>query len=172
MKQLLIFLFLVNQSAFAGTIFKCKDAKGSVIFQQTACATGQETGVQSFQRVPDAPTPLPSEGREAVSDNGRDLGQATAAPPPSTQRSKSVAGYLCSDDRSEWVQPNPCPASTGNVVAIVNGVMQAVPVLVKQQELSSSEMCEQLLNNPATANKGKGADSTYERNKLRDANGC
>ena len=43
---------------------------------------------------------------------------------------------------------------------------------VSQRELSRDDLCNQLESNPKTAERGRDSDSSYERRKLRHANGC
>lgn len=185
-----ILLFLIHQVALAGTIYKCKDAKGVVIFQQVACAAGQRIGAKSFQPVPDSPNRASNDELEEqlerleaiVAEQRQSL--PPSASPSNVQEDIKPSGYMCNDGRTQWVQSDPCPASTSRYESrFVNGVTttgapisgtisQKVANPVEQQELSRSEMCEQLRSNPATKSRGASANSTYERNKMRDANGC
>ncbi len=188
---LLVVLLLMNalSAAVASTIFKCKDAKGVVIFQQVACAAGQGIGAQSFQRVPDSPNWTPSDNRdkELLERLEAIVAEQRPASPPRVgsrdgQDDVKPSGFVCDDGRTQWVQPNPCPASTEHYkTRAVNGVTNTgVPIHgttrqtiinpVEQKALSRAEMCDALKNNPATTSKGD--DDVYERNKLRDANGC
>jgi hypothetical protein len=44
---------------------------------------------------------------------------------------------------------------------------------VQQQALSHSDICQKLQEKAPVSEHGKsGADSAYERNKMRQANGC
>ena len=186
----LFILMLIHQAALAGTIYKCKDAKGVVIFQQVACVAGQGIGAKSFQREPDSPNRAQNDSREElierleamVAEQEQDLPRSVGS--PNAQADAKPSGYSCNDGRTRWIQSSPCPASTRRYESrTVNGhnntgvpihgtVSQRVESPVEEEGLSSSEMCEQLQGNPATKNRGSGADSTYERNKMRDANGC
>lgn len=188
--MLFILMILINQSAFAGTIYKCKNAKGVVIFQQVACLAGQGVGAKSFQRVPDSPNRASTEALEEQLERLEAIvaEQKQASPPnarPSyVEEESSPSGYACNDGRSEWVQSDPCPTSVShNEARMFNGHTNAgVPVQgfatqrvmrpVEQKGLSTSEMCERLRNNPVIKSRGAKASSTYERNKMRDTSGC
>ena len=189
--SLLFFLILIHQAAVAGTIFKCKDAKGVVAFQQVACPAGQGIGAKSFQRVPDSPNQAPNDTREELIERLEAIvaKQEQAAAPRvgggNGQGEAPPSGFVCDDGRTRWVQSKPCPASTEHYEThAINGTTNTgVPVHgttrqkvinpVEQKSLSRAEICEQLRNNSATkSTPGASASEAYERNKLRDANGC
>ena len=190
-------LMLIHQAALAGTIYKCKDAKGVLIFQQVACATGQGVGAKSFKRAPDSPNRTQNYNRQQTERFGsgeterleamvaeQEQAFSRSSGSPNSQADAKPSGYSCNDGRTQWIQSSPCPASTSryesrtvngntNTGAPIRGtVSQRVESPVEEEGLSSSEMCEQLQGNPATKSRGSGSDSTYERNKMRDANGC
>lgn len=186
----LFILMLIHQTAVAGTIYKCKDAKGVVIFQQVACVTGQGIGAKSFKRVPDSPNRAQNDSREElierveamIAERERVLPQRAGS--PNAQAGAKSSGYSCDDGRTQWIQSTPCPVSSGRYESrfvtgtsttgapISGTISQRVENPVEERGLSRSQMCERLRGSPATKSRGSSADSTYERNKMRDANGC
>ena len=166
MKIILLLLTLVIQPAFAGAIYKCKDAQGSVIFQQTACNVGQSVSVQTFQKVPDSPYKTQGDSGKGNSKRERRAARSDAVA-DDAQDAPAPAGYECDDGRARWVQTDPCPATSGG--RIVNGQIVLIPVL--QTNLSSSELCERINAGAATKkDAGSSVSEIYERNKLwRDA---
>lgn len=182
----------------AANAYKCKQADGSIAFQQTPCAATAETlGHQSYERQPDAPHAqyVPSrDSREAqertAAEEARVEAQFMAASnglftvPP--QETTKADGYSCFDGAKTWVQQTPCPATVVRnhsvPVSVVVGprgersqgtAMVPRETAVQQRPLSRDEVCRQVQSGAATAHKEQRAsDASYERNKLRNNNGC
>lgn len=100
-----------------------------------------------------------------------------------------TAGFQCSANGKTWIQATRCPETskhtvtdstfiTGNVATTgepISGFgtttwQETVPVA--QHALSKDDLCNQLSKNSRTAEEGRGSDSAYERNKMREASGC
>lgn len=183
----------------AANAYKCKQADGSIAFQQTPCAaTSEALGHQTYERRPDAPHTqyVPSrDSREAqertASEEERieeefmaaSRGQRSVVPPP---QATTADAYSCFDGAKTWVQQKPCPAT------VVRSHAVAVPIVVgprgetaqgtamipretavQQRPLSRDETCRRAQTGTATAHKEQRAsDAAYDRNKLRSNNGC
>lgn len=182
----------------AANAYKCKQADGSIAFQQTPCAaTAEALGQQSYERQPDVPHTqyVPSrDSRQAqertaaeearieaqwmAAQNGQ-LSVPTLDQPPGD-------AYSCFDGAKTWVQQTPCPRTVVRdhsvPVSVVVGPRgerangtASVPreTAVQQRPISSDEVCRRVQAGTATAHKEQRAsDASYERNKLRNNNGC
>ena len=173
----------------AGEIYRCKDGDGNVIFTNTKCPESSATErYASYPSAEDAPVHAdqavagrPSE--RAAHDEAASSGDASNVPAASS--TNAAAGYQCSANGSTWVQPQPCSeTSSRQVTESVSGtvvntgeyvagtVTRDETTAVSQRALSRDDLCNQLESNPKTAERGRDSDSSYERRKLRHANGC
>lgn len=182
----------------AANAYKCKQADGSIAFQQTPCAaTAEALGHQSYERQPDVPHTqyVPSRDSREAQERAADAEAKAEAdfmaasnglhtvPPPQTTRADA---YSCFDGAKTWVQQKPCPATVVRShpvpAAVVVGprgetslrtgtVDRETPV--QQRPISRDEVCRRVQAGTATAHKEQRAsDASYERNKLRNSNGC
>lgn len=182
--------------------YKCKQADGSIAFQQTPCAaTAEQLGQQSYERQPDAPHqqyvpsrdgPEAQKRAEAEADAEAALSaQAVAASrgllaPTSPSPATTAAGYSCSDGARTWIQQTPCPATVmaDRFVPISQAVgprgeranaaaTVSQETAVQQRAITRDEVCRRVQSGTATQHKEQRAsDASYERNKLRSQYGC
>lgn len=186
---LVAFLITLPVIAHAGaTVYQCKTSNG-VVFSDRPCDSADQT--QSVKQY-DAPriggeanpfdqfaTPAPAAVSEGNRDGAPNQLQADDAP-------IQTAAYRCSANGKTWIQAAPCPSTStafvpvtgfsgfdqhGNYVASGIGT-QRQDVPVEQQELSRSEACELLRAHMQTSERDKGQSSVYDRNKMRQADGC
>lgn len=183
----------------AANAYKCKQADGSIAFQQTPCAATAETlGQHRYERQPDVPHTqyVPSRDsraaqERAAAEEARVQAQWVAAsrgllaPLPSLDAPQADA-YSCFDGAKTWVQQTPCPKTVvrGHAVPVSVSVgprgetsqgtaMVPRETAVQQRPISRDEVCRQVQAGTATAQKEQRAsDASYERNKLRNNNGC
>lgn len=187
---------LLALSAHAGEVYKCKDANGHVTFTNIRCPEQSEAQhYGSYRNTEDSPDQYSAAGDAAQEIRDRDAERLETAPsirPSSGTRSTATsepAGYQCSAHGRTWVQAAPCPTESSRKVSEtvyvrghlagtgepVNGTAtrwRDDTVNVQQRGLSRDELCDQMKSGAKTAERGKGSDSTYERNKIRAANGC
>lgn len=184
-------------TASAASVYKCKGKDGEVSFSNTPCpeapaAAPHATYTPEPERKPREAEPSFDEAlpfdRNAPIATGEVPDHPANTPLPSIVSSPQadVRGYTCSVDGRIWVQSTPCPATA--TVNRYKPVTSHMPVTgepihglatieetrgVEQRALSRSELCEQLRRNAATSrDEARASDSAYERNKLRQANGC
>lgn len=173
----------------AGEVYRCKGADGSVAFTNTKCPESSATErYASYPNAEDAPVHADQTAAGPSSDSAA-LGDAASSAHASNASAASsgsaAAGYQCSANGSTWVQPQPCPeTSSRQVTESVNGTVVSTgeyvagtvtrdeTAAVSQRELSREDLCSHLESNPKTAERGRDSDSSYERRKLRHANGC
>jgi len=180
------------------TAYKCKQADGSIAFQQTPCAAATERlGQQDFQKEPDAPHQqyVPSrDGPEAqkraeteeAEVSARFIAGQRGLLAPTAPPERTADGYSCSDGGKTWIQQTPCPSTV--MADRFVPVLQAVgprgerangaatvsqETAVQQRAISRDEICRQAGAGAATQHKEQRAsDASYERNKLRREYGC
>lgn len=101
-------------------------------------------------------------------------------------RAQEQAGYTCESNGRTWVQVDPCPLTTTTIrsepVTVTDQQtgrrLQGSTTVrekhaVREADMDRDEICERLKSNPNVSQKRTGsADSAYERNKLRQQNGC
>lgn len=173
----------------AAPVYKCKGTTGETIYQNTPCPSGtQQLGRGEYNSAPDAPSRYDSAGDvvnqiSARQDTTRDAGGLGAVRP------NDPVAYHCSTDKRTWIQSTPCPETSTRVVSSscdvdgtvvgtgqrVNGLgtcSRREVIQVRTQPLDKSAACASLSKNARTAEKGRNADSTYERNKMRDQLNC
>lgn len=183
----------------AANAYKCKQADGSIAFQQVPCAATAETlGQHSYEREPDVPHTqyVPSrDSREAQERSAAEEARIEAqfmagsrgllAPTPALEAAQAD-GYSCFDGAKSWVQQTPCPKTVVRdhsvpVTRVVGprgettqgAAMVPRETAVQQRPLSRDEVCRRVQAGTATAHKEQRAsDASYERNKLRNNNGC
>ncbi len=186
MRKLVLLLLIPALPCTAGQVYRCTGPDGSITFTNIACpAKAAVQQYRSYTPAPDSPLPapqrpdnissepVPSHPAYPVTYNGTEKAPASAA------------GYQCSAAGRTWVQAEPCPpTSVRHTSAPVNGfntfngaplhgtVAVPVTVEVKQQPLSEDVLCDQLAQRARTAERGKNADSSYERRKMAHAAGC
>lgn len=169
-------------SAEAGTLYKCKDSKGFVAYQQAPCPpSSKNEGARSYQPVAASPSnswSAQAGGRvpEAAEFESSSAGVTRSA-------SGQISSYSCNDGRKQWVQAAPCPATrrtyetapmTGFTTQgqfVTGTVTRPVDAPVEQEGLSKPQTCNRLQGNTEVSGR-KTSDDAYERNKLRDASGC
>lgn len=173
----------------AGEIYRCKDGDGKVIFTNTKCPESSATErYASYPNAEDAPMHADEAVARQPSEDaarGEAASSAHASNAPATSSTNAAAGYQCSANGSTWVQSQPCPdTSSRQVTESVSGtvvntgdyvtgtVTRDETTTVSQRALSRDDLCSQLESNPKTAERGRDSDSSYERRKLRHANGC
>lgn len=180
------------------TAYKCRQADGSIAFQQTPCAaTTEPLGQQSFNKEPDAPHQqyVPSrDGREARKQADMEEAELEARAEAArrgllapTMPSERVAdGYSCSDGAKTWIQQAPCPSTVmaERFVPVTQAVgprgerangaaLVSQKTAVQQRSMTRDEICRKVNAGTATEQKDQRAsDASYERNKLRSEYGC
>lgn len=112
-------------------------------------------------------------------------------PPPASQWTESEsepqsspAGYQCAGNGRTWIQAMPCPDSIAarrlidisghdqNGQQFIGTGVVVDQAEVQQNGLSHDELCEKLRQRTPTSAGDKGSSSVYERNKLRQQEGC
>ena len=182
-------LTLLAGPAVAGTVFSCKDAKGATTFQHTPCA-GVEQKMHRFKREADNPAHVAAEaaavsrnrGQPLATQGQQELDQHAATPLPAGDASYS----LCAAADVTWVQPGWCPPTMAKRVfmacsgttdrgAFMTGTCsQMEDIAVQSRALSHSDFCSALSAGQATSSKKpkSSSDAAYERNVLRQREGC
>jgi hypothetical protein len=182
----------------AANAYKCKQADGSIAFQQTPCAaTAEQLGQQSYEHQPDAPHQqyVPSrDGPEARKQAETEEAEVSARfiagqrglLAPTAPPERTADGYSCSDGGKTWIQQTPCPSTVmadrfvpvsqavGPRGERANGAATvSQETAVQQRAISRDEVCRQVGTGAATQHKEQRAsDASYERNKLRREYGC
>lgn len=185
---LILIAALAFGPALAGKIYKCVDASGAVTFTNIQCpADTERTGETEYRPVADAPASAPTQWETAV-DEWR-AAPVQSRPVATSPTSSIPSAYQCVANNRTWVQRDPCPLTYertvhrpisghanligGGTVPVDGTVRQVVTTPIREQGLSRDAICAQLRSNDvATARTGENRDSTYERNKMRDAYGC
>src|SRR5690349_4040364 len=94
------------ESTHASTLYKCKDAKGVISYQQTPCASAEKAqGTVTYRPV--APSPRNSWSAQAggrVQQDPRSDTSYLAESAPAQRGSSPAASYQCDDGRRQWVQ--------------------------------------------------------------------
>ena len=183
-------LLLIGAAHAGSTVYKCKTNAGEV-FQDTPCATTEQTvaakdyydpqpadagidqnGNAWHQNLQDPPQQVVPQRREVISEVATDETQ--------------TAGYTCNGGGKTWISKTPCVATTrvghvghfngtdqyGNPVSGTTSRVDNEPV--SQTAMSREELCQKLRDHPPTSDSKKksNAESAYDRNKLRNENGC
>ncbi|HWU51178.1 MAG TPA: hypothetical protein VN153_00055 [Tahibacter sp.] len=182
----------------AANAYKCKQADGSIAFQQTPCAaTAEQLGQQSYEHQPDAPHQqyVPSrDGPEARKQAEAEEAEVSARfiagqrglLAPTAPSERSADGYSCSDGGKTWIQQTPCPSTVmaDRFVPVTQAVgphgerangaaTVSQETAVQQRAITRDEVCRQVRSGAATQHKEQRAsDASYERNKLRSQYGC
>lgn len=173
-------------SGHAGEVYRCKGADGNVAFTKTNCPESSATEHYTrYRNAKDAPAHSDRAAADPPSAGAAFGDAASSAQVSNRPAASSAAGYECSVSGSTWVQPQPCPKTSSRQItesvsgAVMNTgeyvtgtVIRDETTAVSQRELSRDNLCTQLESNPKTAERGGDADSSYERRKLRHANGC
>jgi hypothetical protein len=186
---LLVPLALATVSASAGsTVYTCKTDAGTV-YQDHPCATADATIDAKNVYAPkpcggSCGTSNGSASAESVKSRGRQVQQEQSE--VSVESVAVPSGFQCSGNGKTWIQGTPCPDSMTVYRPIsVSGFDQygnhftgsgalKDQATVNQQGLSHDELCDQLHHQtPINTSRGKsGPSDTYERNKLRQQEGC
>ena len=199
MRDMKIFLTLIWLSTLAGhaeavDVYKCKGKDGEVSFSNMPCR--ESVGNAPHSSYDSAPARIQieergyaesdetsrtvrgSSGRSEIPSSLNETGRVNGTSP--------AAAFECESQGQRWLQAEPCPAhtsSTRNVPfngfdavtgAPIHGtVEQEVNHDVESRSVTASELCDKLRKeqNRSTPANDRGA-STYERNKMRDKNGC
>lgn len=190
MRTILLLLAFVALPCSAGQIYKCKGPKGEVIFSNIKCPEKSEVqSVSTYQPSPDSPDQLRAAHQEARRIRDRDSAVVYDQPAQSgTQRAEAApAGFQCEANGKRWVQSAPCPATSTRRVSDsyhVDGVIAGTgefvtgtahgshqeTVPVSQKAISRDDLCDSIAKRERVAERGKDADSAYERRKLAHAN--
>jgi len=182
----------------AVTLYKCKTKDGTTIYQNDPCPQDAATVAKGgYQRQPDdtrtnrAAMNYSNQVHaqrlqdEAMAAQGQVNEQGDSF--SSTEPTDAARGFQCSGNGKVWMQSTPCPASTtafkpvmgisgydqyGNQVTGSGTLVEQVPV--DQRGMSKSEVCNHLSQPDAQVSdkKKSNAEAGYERNKMRQANGC
>lgn len=186
MKQFIFAALFVSSAAFAGetTVFVCEGPAGKT-YTNHPCETNEKL-VGAKQYRDDVPAPSPGQDKQwrPSAQSGYQAQPVYQASAPQRQQTASVDGYQCSGNGKTWVQEKPCQESTvhgsaahvsgfdqdGNHISGTALYSERVPV--EQRALSHDEFCTRLQDHMQTSEKDKGQSSVYDRNKLRQLNGC
>lgn len=176
--------------AYTKDIYQCKDEHGAVVFTDHACTDGK-TGKTTLREadVPKSPDQTPSAvTQEPPFAPARPVGQPMSREitmSPALQEQPSSSGvHQCSDGDKMWIQSSPCPASVkkqsvlsapfsgtdqyGNQISGSANFVQTTRQPVQQTDLTHDQACQKIYEQK---NKGSASD-TYERNKMRQNEGC
>lgn len=181
--------FFFASHAWAGDIYSCKTAQGTV-YQNTPCAHGATTaGHSTYSNDLGRPSavpaygPAPAERSPGSAPAYRDT-TAVAGQGPQPTGSAEAAGYVCTSGNRRWMQKDPCPESLpGSRAVMVNGFTTtgqpingtgviAAPRPVQQQTISRDEACREMNKGTQYGHRMSDASQAYERNKLRSQYGC
>jgi len=169
------------QTAFAESVYKCRDVRGAIAYQDHACGDGAR---QTRIEVASAPPPPPATAAAAASDRGEVRGHRTSyshreASAASSRvvhsRDREAGSYECRAANGEvFYRHSSCPKSISTQDIARGGArgkrsrdlarseVSAVP-------LSRSEACRRLAAAGGRAGRDRDEQvSTYDRNAGRD----
>lgn len=167
----------------AGQIFKCKGPKGEVTFSNIKCPdNAQVEHYGAYERAADQPAQPADARQESFRQQDAEVGATPQAAPRLAQQ-PAAGGYRCHVNGKTWVQAEPCPETSTDYQAVhvdgystrtgepIEGTASVeVVVPVEQKVISRDELCDSISKRERIAERGKDADSGYERRKLAHAN--
>ena len=183
--------------ANGGSIHKCNGADGVVVYQQMPCES--EDAEVSERRLNQRDS-QPLDGTVPIASSQRVQSQPDPGTPYQAEPQHKLAGagskarndpdtplaYNCDDGKKQWMQETPCPATVtrdsyrtqpayapqwGTYVEVTTRSTYEVPV--EQQGLSRRQLCDsKAAHRTGGSEKSSAGMDSYQRNKLRDRNGC
>jgi hypothetical protein len=160
-------------SASAASVYKCRDARGHVAYQDRACAATQQQS--EIELVPPPPPPLasaPPEHRRASAGDAEHPHRERAVRRGSA-RAREVTSWECRGaDGTLFYRHASCPKSIAGAHSSAGSRKGgAKPVAVSATPLPRAEACRRLARAGSIGRTGHEHDetvSTYDKNAGRD----
>jgi hypothetical protein len=174
----LLMLALMAQSVAAESIYKCRDAKGHIAYQDHACPPAQQQSEIQLDPAP-APAPSPDYGVAAKPRGGGHVAAKHASPPHAAKAARETLSYECrAADGEVFYRHSGCPKSIPAAGGASQGASprgarghakDKASVSVSAHPLPRSQVCRVLAKPSARAGHERDETvSTYERNAGRD----
>lgn len=156
--------------AHAESVYKCRNADGTVAFQDRACAVGAAQSQVDIAPPPPA-APSPDYGRER-NDAGRSV-HAASSSRASTRERREAVSYECRAANGEvFYRHGACPGRiTADAGAAKRGRGSSTAFAVTSAPLPRGEACRRMAAAGSIGRAGHARDesvSTYDRNLGRD----
>jgi hypothetical protein len=174
----LLLLALIAQSVAAESIYKCRDAKGHIAFQDRACPAAQQQSEIELEPTPPA-APSPDYGVAAKPRSGGRVAAKHASAPHAAKAARETLSYECrAADGEVFYRHSGCPKSIPAVGGASQGTSSRgargrakdkASVSVSAHPLPRGQVCRVLAKPSARAGHERDETvSTYERNAGRD----